>query len=637
MCGIGGWLGSLPDGERHASRVAQALKHRGPDKTGIRSWSAATLVHTRLSILDLSPTGAQPMANEDGTVWIVFNGEIYNHRELRRNLESRGHLFKGRSDSEVIPHLYEEEGPACVAKLRGMFALAIFDTRAKTLVLGRDRFGIKPLFYAPGTHCLAFASEIRALLGLPGVDDRPDPQALYDFSALLYIPAPETFYQGIRALEPGQILEGRLGAAGVSWKTCTYHHWSIVPDQQLSLTQASDQAEVLLDRAIQRQMESDVPLGALLSGGIDSSLVSAAAQAASANGIKTFNVRFSDEAFDETWAAVEVAQQIGSDHTTLDMDSARGTWDHVTGLLRHAGQPFADTSLFAVHGICRAMRRHVTVALSGDGGDEAFGGYNIYWQLGRIALFQLMPAPLLRGMSRLMWPVATCGFIPRRFGPRLRELAGADDVSVIQNLFSWIRDDEHRRLWLDEPKLHPVRRLFEPQWEYQLPRNASRLERLSAYATETHVRLTLPNDFLFKVDTASMKESLEIRVPLLDEDLFAFGLSLPHALKVKGRTCKLVLRAIAERRLPPRVAHKPKMGFGIPVDTWVDADFKIRLREQLLGRTSRLADWFDPRSYRPVVEAFCNGAPHPLLSRQGLYQRIIMMLSIQMAYATANE
>ena len=184
MCGIAGWLGNLPDGEGYAARMMQALRHRGPDAQGIRSWPEATLVHTRLSIIDLSPTGAQPMANEDRTIWVVFNGEIYNHHELRRNLKARGHVFRGHSDTEVLPHLYEEEGPAFVAKLRGMFALAIYDTRNQRLILARDRFGIKPLFYAPGNNRVAFASEIRAVLELPGIDTRPDRQAIYDFAAL---------------------------------------------------------------------------------------------------------------------------------------------------------------------------------------------------------------------------------------------------------------------------------------------------------------------------------------------------------------------------------------------------------------------------------------------------------------------
>lgn len=637
MCGIAGWLGYLPDGERYALQMVKSLRHRGPDAEGIRSWPAATLVHTRLSIIDLSPTGAQPMANEDGTVWTVFNGEIYNHGELRRDLEARGHVFKGRSDTEVIPHLYEEEGVSCVAKLRGMFALAIFDTRANRLILARDRFGIKPLFYAQRAERLAFASEIGALLELPGIEDRLDRQAIYDFSALLYIPAPETVYEGIRAVEPGQVIEGQVDRDRIVWKTRRYHRWSIAPDREIGLAEASERAEALLVQAVRRQMESDVPLGALLSGGIDSSLVSVAAQEASAEGIKTFNVRFPDEDFDETWAAVEVAKHIDSFHTTLDMESAGGTWDHITGLLRHAGQPFGDTSLFAVHAVCRLMRQHVTVALSGDGGDEGFGGYNTFWQLNRIATVQRIPASVLCGASVGMGYLGKLGIIPKRFGQRLGEMVGADDIAVVQNLFSWVREDEHRRLFVDEKGLLPIRRWFEPQWQYDLPRGTSRLERLSAYATEANIRLRLPNDFLCKVDTASMKESFEVRVPMLDEDLFDFGLSLPHALKVKGRTCKLVLRAIADRRLPPRVARKPKMGFGIPVDTWVDTDFKIRLRETLLGPASRLSEYFEPKMYRPMVEAFCRGNVHPSISRQGLYQRIIMFLSLQIACANTTD
>ena len=637
MCGIAGWLGSVSDGQQSATRMARALKHRGPDSQGVRSWPGATLVHTRLSILDLSPTGAQPIANQDETVWAVFNGEIYNHRDLRRELESRGHVFRGRSDSEVLPHLYQEEGPGFVSRLRGMFSLAIFDVRAQTLLLARDRFGIKPLFYAQAPHRLAFASEINALLTLPGIDDRPDRQALYDFAALLYIPAPETFYRGIRALQPGEVLEARLSHGDVSWKTRTFHQWTINPDQTVTAAQAIDRTDALLTAAVQRQMESDVPLGALLSGGIDSSLVSAAAQEAANRSLHTFNVRFSEQEYDETWAAVAVARHIGSDHTTLDMDEMRGTWDHVTGLLQHAGQPFADTSMFAAHAVCRLMRQHVTVALSGDGGDEAFGGYNTFWQIARIARLQRLPAPLLHAASLLLTPAAGLGMVPHRLLHRLREFENADDISVMQNLFSWIREDEHRRLCLDEGKQLPIRRFFEPKLEIGLPRGASRLERLSAATTETNLRLVLPNDFLFKVDTASMKESLEVRVPMLDEDLFAFGLTLPHRLKVSGRTCKLVLRGVADRRLPPAVARKPKWGFSIPIDTWVDASFKARVRETLLGRMSRLPDVFRPEAYRPIIEAFCSGQLHPDISRQGLYQRVVMLLSVHLALSSKSH
>jgi asparagine synthase (glutamine-hydrolysing) len=636
MCGIAGWLGTLPDSKKYASRIACSLRHRGPDGCGIKSERDATLIHTRLSIIDLSPLGAQPMSNEDGTIWTVFNGEIYNHRELRRGLENRGHMFRGHSDTEVLPHLYEEEGCDFVNRLRGMFALAIYDTRTRTLVLARDRFGIKPLFYALGKVQLAFASEIRGLLELPGIDDRPDRQAIYDFAALFYIPAPETFYVGVRALQPGEILEARLDDDRVLCKTKIYHRWRLAPDPTISLDQAVERADELLTNAVRRQMESEVPLGSLLSGGIDSSLVSTAAQAALDGGLRTFNVKFADKKYDETWAAVAVADHIGSDHEILNMEERQGTWDKVTALLLHAGQPFADTSLFAVNAICRLMRQHVTVALSGDGGDEAFSGYDTYWRIARIGYLQGLSTPVWRAAALALEPLARWGGVRDSLPQRVRDLSAADNTTIVQTLLCWIRQEEHRKLCRIADAL-PIRRLFEPEWEYNLSSGAPRLERLSAQATEVNARLVLPNDFLFKVDTASMGESLEIRVPMLDEDLFAFGLSLPHRLKVKGRTCKRVLRALAERRLPSAVANKPKWGFVIPVDSWVDAEFKANLRDTLLGPASRLSEFFNPEAYRPIVEAFCQGNLYPRMSRQGLYQRAIMLLAVSLALSKPHR
>jgi asparagine synthase (glutamine-hydrolysing) len=636
MCGIGGWLGEMAREESYAKALHQAMRHRGPDAQGTRTWADAALIHTRLSIIDVSPAGAQPMGNEDETVWTVFNGEIYNHGELRHRLQARGHIFQGRSDTEVLPHLYEEDGPELVRELRGMFALAIYDSRQRKLLLARDRFGIKPLYYAIGHNRLAFASEIRALRELPDIDTRPDRQAIYDFAALSYIPAPETFYQGIRALQPGEILEASLDDECISWKTRIYHPWSIAPDFSLTLEESADRADGLLTDAVRREMESDVPLGTLLSGGIDSSLVSAAAQEALNGGLRTFNVRFSDNGYDETWAAIEAAKHIGSCHETLQISDEQGTWEDVTALLLHAGQPFADTSLFAVNAVSKLMRRHVTVALSGDGGDEGFGGYDVYWRIARIAAFQRLPIEMWRGGAALLELLALPGVVSERLPQRVRDLTGADDTSVVQALWCWIREQEHRQLCRDT-NLLPIRRLFERQWDHYLPKNSSRLEHLSAHATEVSTRLVLPNDFLFKVDIASMKESLEVRVPMLDEDMFAFGLSLPHHLKVKSKTCKRVLRAIAQRNLPERVANKPKMGFGIPVDTWVNSDFKIRLRDALLGPSSKLSEFFRPEAYRPIVESFCDGRPCSGISRDGLYQRAIMLLSVHLALDTESR
>src|SRR5262249_11542391 len=269
----------------------------------------------------------------------------------RRDLEGKGHVFRGRSDTEVLPHLYEQEPSQFVSKLRGMFAFALYDTRSSKLILARDRFGVKPLFYAAGKQGLAFASELKALLVLPWIDKRPDRQAIFDLTALSYIPAPETFYTGIRALEPGEILEARLERDGVLWKKRKYHSWSIDWDHRITLQQATDRADELLTGAVERQMESDVPLGALLSGGIDSSLPSVAAQKALRGELRTFNVRFSDKEYDETWAAVMAAKHIGTCHETLSMAESTANCEQIAGLLSHVGQPFADTSLFAVNAI----------------------------------------------------------------------------------------------------------------------------------------------------------------------------------------------------------------------------------------------------------------------------------------------
>jgi asparagine synthase (glutamine-hydrolysing) len=630
MCGIAGWLGNLPDREMVAKELAEALFHRGPDAYGVWCSPDAALIHTRLSIIDLSESGAQPIANEQGTVWGVFNGEIYNHHELRHNMEMRGHVFKGHSDTEVLPHLYEEYGLGFIDKLRGMFSIAIYDTKTQSLVLARDRFGIKPLFYAVGKEQLSFASEIRALSKVPGVDLRPDRQAIHDFAALLFIPAPETFYVGIRSLQPGEMLVAQLVRNKISWSTQTYHRFMIAPDYGMSLSDAVKRTDTLLTNAVCQQLESEVPLGALLSGGIDSSLVSAAAQAALCGELRTFNVRFPEREYDETWAAVAVAEHIGSRHETLNMLSLAGSWDHVTDLLLHAGQPFADTSIFAVNAICQLMREHVTVVLSGDGGDEAFGGYDFYRWIEWIAPWQSIPEALMRSVLVALQPLSRLGIVSERLPQRIKELSKTDDTSIVENLFCWVRGDEHRRLCLDS-NLLPVGRLFEPQWENHLHPHAPRIERLSAITTEANVRLILPNDFLFKVDIASMKESLEVRVPMLDEDLFDFGLSLHHRLKATCRINKRVLRRLDNRELPPKIASKPKRGFGVPVDRWVEPEFKARLRDFLLGPSSKLPEFFRPEIYQPMIEAFCDDRPCPHTSRQGLYQRAIMLLSVELA------
>lgn len=636
MCGIAGWIGTIPNAEGLAGRLLGALRHRGPDGSGFKEWPEASLVHTRLSIIDLSPAGAQPMANEDGTVWVVFNGEIYNHLELRHKLETKGHHFRGRSDSEILPHLYEEYGAGFVDRLSGMFAFAIYDTRRHLLLLVRDRFGIKPLFYRAKEESFLFASEINALREAPDFDAAPDPQAISDFAALCFIPAPETFFRSVRSLEPGECIEVKLEDGRIRRKSFLFHHWLIAPAHSLQLEDVVDRTDHLISAAVEKQLESDVALGSLLSGGIDSSLVSVAAQAASTRKLQTFNVRFPDKQYDETWAAEAVARQIGSQHTTLDMPRGAGTWDQVAALLQHAGQPFADTSLFPVNAVCRLMRRHITVALSGDGGDEAFGGYPLYCALRRISQLKVFPPWVWEAGSYSLKPLARLGFVRGHLAARVHELGHADNTAIIQSMWGWVRHEEHARL-CHGLRVEPLRRLFERRWDHQLPKGSSRLETLSALATEANIRVILPNDYLFKVDCASMRESLEVRVPMLNEELVAFGLTLPHDLKVRGRQGKRVLRKVAERRLPMEVAQKRKMGFSIPVDVWADQEFKAIVKEKLLAPSSAVRDFFDPKVYAPWVEAFSSNGQYRGVSREGLYQRVVMLLAVELTINGARR
>lgn len=637
MCGIAGWVGHSSKQPGIPDKILQALNHRGPDAQGMRQWDYATLLHTRLSILDLTPTGSQPMANEDDSVLVILNGEIYNHNELRKVLMQKGHKFRGRSDTEVIPHLYEEYGDSFINHLRGMFALALWDTCKKRMILARDRFGIKPLFFAPSYKRLAFASELGALLCLPDLDRRPNRQAISDYAALLYIPAPLTFYTGIQSLRPCEALLAAWTNDKIEWKTWLYHQWKVTPDFGLDFDHAVDNATELIYKAVASQLQSDVPLGTLLSGGIDSSLVTAAAQNANTSQIQSFNVSFDDKAYDETWAAFAVADHIGTNHTVLKMQTISNSYEHVAKVLLQSGQPYADTSLFAASALCQLMHQHITVALSGDGGDEIFGGYGSFWRIQDILRIQSLPSALV-GLARISSPwIATLGILPDRFVSRFDYLSSADDVGILTDFNCWVRRDEHANLLQPERGLLPVERWFEPEWDIDLPASASRLEKLSAHTTEVKLRLVLASDYLFKMDTASMASSLEVRVPMLDEELVSFGLCLPHSLKVNGRSGKRVLRSIAQKILPDKVARKPKQGFGVPVDLWLGNGFREALADVIRTSSSQLNEYFRPEVYLPWVDAFYRRQTLPNISRAGLYQRVIMLLSFALTLQTKEK
>jgi asparagine synthase (glutamine-hydrolysing) len=638
MCGIAGRfdLSSLAPAPQWRERAATLLAHRGPDGEGHFSDSHCELVHRRLALIDLSPTGSQPLANEDGRVLIVYNGEIYNHRELRVVLEAQGHVFRGTSDTEVIVHLYEEVGERVAEHLRGIFAFAIYDRRRRSLLLARDRFGVKPLFYTTiGTEWV-FASEMKAIAAHPRFRPTLDRQACYDYLGLGYVPEPATGFANVHALRPGTTL--CIDADGGQAREAAFHRTAARPHGERSggggggIERATDEMATGLMRAVEAQAVADVPVAALLSGGIDSSLVVAAHSRTTRLPISTFNVRFPDAADDETETALAVAQHYGTKHQVVDLPEQALTPGAMLDLMRHFDQPFADTSLIPTYAVCRAIRdQGIICTLSGDGGDEAFGGYPSFWRLNR--LVQLMRLPEWLQYAARDAGARLAGWT-QNLGRQVSKAvalaqAGRDAPAVLfAGLANYINEDQKAALVPAEARfgLEPVYRLYETEPEPE----PGDLEALSQRLTESLFAVSLPSDMLRKVDMMSMRASIEVRVPLLDESVVDLGLSLPHALKTDGQTGKRVLRSLARRWLPRRVASHPKHGFQIPLDRMVPPGFHAAIEDLLLGPSARTRGVFDQSLLGGWLRAFRERSPGGGLSRGGLYQRVFTALGLEM-------
>ena len=632
MCGVAGRYHPtrLPPDPSWRAEADARLAHRGPDGSGSFADDRCELVHRRLALIDLSPTGAQPMANEDGSVLVTYNGEIYNHRELRDALLRRGHAFRGTSDTEVLVHLYEEHGEAIGEHLRGIYAFAIYDRARNRIVLVRDRFGIKPLFVAEMDGQWAFASEIKAITALRGFRPRLDRQACYDFLGLGYVPEPATGFANVTCLTKGTTLTIDAGGA----RSRPFYSPLAAPVRSLALGAATDAAAAALVDAVERQSVADVPVAALLSGGIDSSLVVAARGRAAAD-TTTFNVRFPDRAHDETASALAVARRYGTTHHTIDLESGALTADALLELVRHFDQPFADTSFVPMFSVAKAVRdRGIVCTLSGDGGDEAFGGYARFWRAERLVRLMRLPA----------WTRRAAQSTASRLAPYTRDLgrqvskavqlasAGSSDSSVLlAGLSSYLSEEQKRELVRPEARepLVPAYRHFDGHD----PAGTADLEELSRRMTENLFAVGLPGDMLRKVDMMSMRASIEVRVPLLDEELVALGLALPHALKTDGASGKRVLRALAERWLPADVAAAPKHGFTVPLDVMVPESFHAILRELLLAEDARTREFLAPGLVEAWLAAFArarHGARLGTISRAGLYQRVFMLLALEL-------
>jgi asparagine synthase (glutamine-hydrolysing) len=593
MCGIAGiWDPHAQGGPaalaEAAVRMAESLRHRGPDAGDL--WcdreAGLAIAHRRLSIIDLSPTGAQPMVSSCGRFVLSFNGEAYNFAELRRELEAAGRRFRGHSDTEVIVEGAAQWGvEPMVKRLIGMFALALWDREARCLYLIRDRLGIKPLYWAQRGARLIFGSELKALRACPGFSPAFDRDALALFLRLAYVPAPATIYQGVQKLPPGTMLIARHGAAAVLrpyWSLEAVAREGLAARFRGSEEEAIDELDALLGDAVRRRMIADVPLGAFLSGGIDSSTVVALMQAKSTQKVRSFSIGFREAGYDEAEHAKRVAAHLGTDHTELyvEPEHARAVIPRLPDIY---DEPFADASQIPTFLVAEMTRRHVTVALSGDGGDEVFGGYNRYFQLRHLlASLERLPrgasralATALRGVPIGAWP-RLGSFLPAGGRARLGDLSRLGDRA--QKLAFAIEgggDDFYRRIvshWWNAQDL--VAGAAAPSFLADDPRAspfiADRAERLQYLDTLTY----LPDDILPKLDRASMAVSLEARVPLLDHRVVAFSWRLPSAWKARPGAGKYLLRQVLDRYVPRDLIDRPKAGFAAPIDSWLRGPLK---------------------------------------------------------------
>ncbi len=580
MCGICGIIapeGSRPDPAVLANMTG-ALAHRGPDGQGIHLKDRAGLGHRRLAIIDLA-TGQQPLTNEDGSLWIVFNGEIYNFQALRDELAAKGHRFATSSDTETILHAYEEYGPDCLAKLRGMFAFAIWDANRQTLFAARDRLGKKPLYYAMHEGAFCFASEVQALLTLPGFSREPDLEALGLFLSLQYVPDPLCAFKGVRKLPAAHHL---IWSGTGSPRTARYWQQAFEPKWTASEQELAHELRQRLTEAVRLRLISEVPLGAHLSGGIDSSIITALMATLSESPVKTYSIGFAEQAFSELPKARRVAERFATHHHEFV-----ASWGHVPDALStihsHTGEPFADPSALPSLLLAQMTRQHVTVALNGDGGDELFAGYQRYWldplaapyaALPRCITQRLIPALLERFPEPKDRPIETNWMAGLK---RLGQVAAISPKASILRWGSYFSPAQAADLW--QPEMRP---LADPVALLSKAFDNAQAKTFLDRTLATDMAAYLPGDLLVKADRMAMAHGLEGRSPLLDHELAEWAARLPVNLKMRGRTSKYLLRTAFADLLPEPVQDQGKQGFGIPIGKWLREDLSGWCRETLL-------------------------------------------------------
>ena len=599
MCGICGVY--RPDGKKIAAdllhEMSETLKHRGPDDEGGFLAPGIALGHRRLSIIDLR-TGRQPLCNEDESIQLVCNGEIYNHQRLREELGGKGHRFRSKSDSEVIIHLYEERGVGLLEKLRGMFAFALWDGKRRCLLLARDRLGQKPLYYARRGQTLIFASEIKAILRHPGVQARVNLQAVHDFLCYQYVPSPQTAFSDIYKLPPASYLL----QCGARVKLERYWHLSFEPKVALGEAQCRRRLQELLEEAVRIRLMSDVPLGAFLSGGLDSSTVVALMSKLCERPVKTFSIGFEEDEYNELSYARLVARRFHTDHQEFMVTPS--ALEILPDLIWHYNEPFADPSALPTYYVSRVSRRHVTVALCGDAGDENFAGYERYLMHRWARSYRRLPRVLREKVIGKLAERLERLFPRHPLARRLRNLV--------------------KRISLPSPELHAQQmRIFSPELSAQLyspelaraarddfllelfaqARAGDELDRLLWVDIHSY----LPDDLLVKVDVASMANSLEVRSPFLDHELVEFVAALPPGLKLRGGEQKYLLKRAFADLLPPAVLRRRKMGFSVPLDRWFRGCLKDYLREVLLDERTLKRGYFRPGPLRELLREHESG------------------------------
>ncbi|HXM34022.1 MAG TPA: asparagine synthase (glutamine-hydrolyzing) [Pyrinomonadaceae bacterium] len=603
MCGIAGIVrNDRNDVDQSLVRqMCDAIRHRGPDDDGFYFQGPVGLGMRRLAIIDLK-SGKQPIHNADLTAWIVFNGEIYNYRELREKLEKLGHTFYTNSDTEAIIHAYDRYGADCPKHLRGMFAFAIWDERSEELFIARDRVGKKPLLYAEVNGELVFASEFSALLRHPKVSREIEPEALHHYLSFMCVPAPLTAYRAIRKLEPGHSLCWKKGEIKIE------RYWQPDFSRKLKISEqeAGERLIEILREAVRLRLISDVPLGAFLSGGIDSSAVVALMSEESTEPIKTFSIGFEEQDFSELHHARRVAEHVGADHHEFIVRP--DALEVLPALVEHYGEPYADSSAIPTYYVARETRRHVTVALNGDGGDECFAGYERYAAM-RLAEKYLRLPELLRktfiDQAIAILPSSEQRRSRARDAKRFVQAASLGKVDRYMRWISVFDTGPKEDLYADGFRRQMANRassaLLEP-WFVQA-NGAGIVDAALLADTMTY----LPNDLLVKVDIATMANSLEARSPFLDHEVIEFAASLPEKMKLRGLTTKYLLKRVLRKLLPSQNLDRRKMGFGVPVGHWFRGKLEPFLRETVLSEKALKRELFKPEAVRRLVDLHVKG------------------------------